>query len=190
MSEAAAQAPEQEATKQKDPMEQFREMRDTYLDIWSKSSIETVNGEDYAKLSGAMLDSYLTFAAPLKEPVEQAMLKTLQQLNMPTSADIVGLSGRLTNIEMNMDNMDAKLDRIEKLLSGLEATTRADATMQAKALGSKLDRIETLIADLKAVASEKSQMPADSVAQRTAKYTEQEERTAKQVRENARKVTR
>ena len=202
MSEAAA-----ETTKQPDPMEQFREMRDAYLDIWSKNLIETVNSEGYAKASGAALDSYLTVAAPLKEPVEQAMLKTLQQLNMPTSADIVSLSGRFTNIEMDLDNMDAKLDRIEKLLTGLEATTHAEAKMRAEVVDAKLDRIEKLIAGLKTAASEKPRMPAEPTAQvapihqvavtpgeapapRIAKSAAQEQQIAKPVRQNARRGTR
>jgi uncharacterized protein YicC (UPF0701 family) len=206
MTEAAA-----ETTKQSDPMEQFREMRNTYLDIWSKNLIDTVNSEGYAKASGAALDSYLTVAAPLKEPIEQAMLKTLQQLNMPTSADIASLSGRLTNVEMNLDNMDAKLDRIEKLLTGLEATTRTEAKTRAEAAEDRLDRIEKLIASMKASASERPKMQAEpatqvaplnqvvamsdeapgrTVASRTAKNTPQEEETAKPASQNARKGKR
>ena len=44
MSEAEAGA-----NKQPDPTEQFREMRDAYLAIWSKNLIETVNSESYAR---------------------------------------------------------------------------------------------------------------------------------------------
>ncbi len=115
MSEAEAGA-----NKQPDPTEQFREMRDAYLAIWSKSLIETVNSEGYAKASGAALNGLLAVAAPLKEPTEQMMLKTLQQLNMPTSADFAVLAGRFTNVELLLDNLDAKLDRIETLLTGLK----------------------------------------------------------------------
>ena len=115
MSEAKA-----EATKQPDPTETFREMRDAYLEIWSKNLIETVNSEGYAKASGAALDGFLAVAAPFKEPTEKAMLTMLQQLNMPTSADFAGLAGRFTNVELLLDNLDAKLDRIEKLLAGME----------------------------------------------------------------------
>lgn len=111
MSEAEAGA-----TKQPNPTETLREMRDAYLEIWSKNLIETVNSEGYAKASGMALDSILAVAAPFKEPTEQAMLKMLQQLNMPTSADFASLAGRFTNVELLLDNLDAKLDRIEKLV--------------------------------------------------------------------------
>lgn len=112
-------------TEQPDPMEKFRELRDAYLEIWSKNLIEAVNTEGYAQASGAALDNYLNVSAPYKEATEQAMLRTLQQLNMPTSVDFAGLAGRFTNIEMQLDTMDAKLDRIEKLLTGLQHVTSA-----------------------------------------------------------------
>jgi hypothetical protein len=108
------------ATSQPDPMEKMRELRDTYLETWSKYLIETVNSESYAKASGAALNSYLNVAAPLKEPTEQALLRTLEQLHIPTSVDFAGLAGRITNIEMQLDNADAKLDRIEKLLTAMQ----------------------------------------------------------------------
>ena len=104
-------------------MEKMRELRDAYLDTWSKYLIETVNSESYAKASGAALNSYLNVAAPLKEPTEQALLRTLGQLHIPTSVDFAGLAGRITNIEMQLDNADAKLDRIEKLLTAMQPST-------------------------------------------------------------------
>ena len=121
MSEAASGT-----TKQPDPMEKFRELRDAYLEIWSKNYIEAVNTEGYAQASGAALDSYLSASAPFKEAAEQAMLRTLQQLNMPTSVDFASLAGRFTNLEMQLDDMGAKLDRIEKLLYRAQPATPSE----------------------------------------------------------------
>lgn len=100
-----------------DPMAAFRELRDTYLDAWAKSMVETVNSEVYAKTSGVMLDTCLTASAPLREATEKAMLQALQQLSMPSRADFVGLAERFTNVEMRLDDMDATLDRIARLLT-------------------------------------------------------------------------
>ncbi len=36
---------------------------------------------------------------------------------MPSRADFVGLAERVTNVEIRLDDMDAKLDRIEKVLT-------------------------------------------------------------------------
>ncbi len=163
MSEAAA-----EATKQPDPTEKFREMRDSYLEIWSKSLIETVNSEAYAKASGATLDGLLAVAAPFKEPTDKAMLKMLQQLHMPTSADFMGLAGRFTNVELLLDNLDAKLDRIEKLLSAPHLAPSAEATPPKPAS--------------KTTPTKPASLRAGGTSKRTT--------TAKPVRRNARKVKR
>jgi len=100
-----------------DPMAAFRSMRDTYLDAWAKAMVDAVNSEAYAKTNGVILDTCLTASAPFREATEKAMLQALQQLSMPSRADFVGLAERFTNVEMRLDDMDAKLDRIERLLS-------------------------------------------------------------------------
>jgi hypothetical protein len=163
MSEAEA-----EATKQPDPTETFREMRDAYLEIWSKNLIETVNSEGYAKASGAALDGFLAVAAPFKEPTEKAMLTMLQQLNIPTSADFIGLAERFTNVELLLDNQDAKLDRLEKLL--------------AAATSAKSAQVRVSKAAKETTQKKQTSLRGGATSKRTT--------TAKPVRRNARKATR
>lgn len=120
-----------------DPMSAFREMRDQYLDAWGKVMIETVNTDSYARATGAMLDSYLTASTPFREALEKVMLQALQQMSMPSRADFCSLAERATHIEMKLDDMDARLERIEKLIVG----TRAAATKApVKARRSKRSR--------------------------------------------------
>ncbi len=95
-----------------DPAANWKDGRDTYLDAWAKAMVEAVNSDQYAKATGAMLDSYLTASSPLKDVLEKSMLQALQHLSIPSSADVMALSQRVTNIEMRLDDMDAKLDRI------------------------------------------------------------------------------
>jgi hypothetical protein len=190
MSEAEAGA-----NKQPDPMEKFRELRDAYLEIWSKNLIDAVNTEGYAQASGAALDSYLSASAPYKEAAEQAMLRTLQQLNMPTSVDFAGLAGRFTNIEMQLDDMGAKLDRIEKLVFGSQPVTPAEpkettastaktASVQqsAKMPAQAPKQARTPRAAKKTAPKKQSVLRARGTAKRTA--------TAKPLRRNARKGTK
>jgi hypothetical protein len=98
-----------------DPMAAFREVRDNYLDAWSKTMVDAVNTEAYAKASGTMLDTYLSASAPFREIMEKSMLQALQQLSMPSRADVISLAERLTNVEMKLDDMDAKLDKLTNL---------------------------------------------------------------------------
>jgi polyhydroxyalkanoic acid synthase PhaR subunit len=116
-----------------DPMEPWRGVRDVYLDAWAKSMVEMVNTEAYAQATGTMLDTYLTASAPFREAVEKAMLKTLEQLSMPTRADVVSIAERMTNIEMRLDDMDAKLDAIRNLIASVGAKSRPEAKTAAKA---------------------------------------------------------
>ena len=116
-----------------DPMAAFREMRDSYLDTWSKSMVDAVNTEAYAKATGVMLDTYLTASAPFREALEKSMVQALQQLSMPSRADFLSLAERLTNVEMKLDDIDAKLDQVETLLKKpAAARVRRPATARNK----------------------------------------------------------
>ena len=85
-------------------------MRDTGMDAWSKMMIQLVNTEAYAQATGAMLDAWLTTSAPFRKAIEATMTQALTKLNMPTRADVTSLAERLTNIEMRLDDLEAKLD--------------------------------------------------------------------------------
>jgi hypothetical protein len=113
-----------------DPMDPWRGMRDAYMDVWAKTMVEAVNSEAYAQASGAILDSYLTASSPFREAVEKTMLKVLEQMSMPSRADFVSLAERMTNVEMRLDDMDAKLDRI---LQQVSPAASAGATKPATA---------------------------------------------------------
>jgi hypothetical protein len=111
-----------------DPMEPWRGMRDAYLDAWAKSMVDMVNTEAYAQATGTMLDTYLSISAPFREAIEKAMLKTLEQLSMPSRADVASIAERMTNIEMRLDDMDAKLDSIQRLTASSCAARSAART--------------------------------------------------------------
>ena len=100
-----------------DVLEPWRQFRDAYLDFWSKNMVEAVNSEAYAQASGTMLDTCLTTSAPFREALEKSMTAALQQMSMPTRADVVTIAERLTNLEMRLDDLDIKLDRMERLLT-------------------------------------------------------------------------
>jgi hypothetical protein len=109
-----------------DPFEQFRSMRDAYLDGMAKVMVEAVNTEAYAQASGAMLENSLKVSAPFREAMEKSMLQVLQQLSLPSRQDFAALADRFTNLEMGLDDMDAKLDRIEKQSSAVRPVTKEE----------------------------------------------------------------
>ena len=93
-----------------DPTGMLKQMRDTGLDAYAKMMVEMVNTEAYAEAQGAMLDAWLANSAPFRKAMESSMSQTMASLNLPSRDDISRLAERLTNIEMRLDDMDAKLD--------------------------------------------------------------------------------
>ena len=97
-----------------DPTGMFKSIRDAGMDHWAKVMTGVVNTETYAEASGEMLDAWLSTSAPFRKSVENAMLQALQNIKIPSSEDVTRLAERLTNIEMRLDDMDAKLDVLVK----------------------------------------------------------------------------
>lgn len=131
--------PEASNGKGDDPAAVFRDLRDNYLDAWAKAMVEAVNSEAYAKANGLILDTYLSVSSPVRQTIEKVMVQTLQQFSMPSRADVVALAERVTNIEMQLDDMSAKLDRIEKVLAGSSwrAKKRAVVARRSKKKGAE-----------------------------------------------------
>ena len=95
-----------------DPFAAWRGIRDASMDAWAKAMIQAVNSAEYAKATGTMLDAYLAASIPFREMLEKTMGQTLQQMNMPTRTDFISLAERLTQVEMRLDDLDAKLDEL------------------------------------------------------------------------------
>lgn len=93
-----------------DPTGMFKHMRDASMDAWSKAMIELVNSEAYAQATGTMLDAWLSNSGPFRKAMESALSQALANLQMPLRHDIVSLAERLTNIEMRLDDLDARLN--------------------------------------------------------------------------------
>ena len=110
-----------------DPLEQWRDLRDVYMDAWAKAMGETVNSEAYTQASGAVLETYLTASTPFRDAQKKAMISALEQLNMPSRAEFVSLAERLANIELLLDDMSAKLDEVHQLATKAAAPAKPEA---------------------------------------------------------------
>jgi hypothetical protein len=86
--------------------------RDASLETLSKLMIDLVNSELYSQAMARWLDAYLTLSQPLRQVSESTMTQVLTGLNMPVRTDVISLAERLTNVEMRLDDLDAKLDII------------------------------------------------------------------------------
>ena len=112
-----------------DPFGFWKNTQGQTLDAWSKAMIDLVNTDAYAEATGRMLDSYLTVSAPMRKLMEQTMAQVLAQMNLPTRTEVLSLAERLTNMEMRLDDLDARLDAILHAVQQTgQAVTAAGAT--------------------------------------------------------------
>lgn len=104
-------ADKQEAFNPFDPAGIFKEMRDTNMDGWAKMMVQIVNTDAYSEATGRMLDAWLSSSAPFRKAMDKSMSMALTNLHLPSTEDFTRLNERLTNIEMRLDDLDAKLDQ-------------------------------------------------------------------------------
>jgi len=103
-----------------DPTGMLKEMRNSNMDAWAKMMTKLVNTDAYSESTGKMLDAWLTSSNPFRKAMEKSVSQSLESLNLPSLDDISRLNGRLTNIEMRLDDMDAKLDAFLSKIDGEE----------------------------------------------------------------------
>jgi len=114
-----------------DPTGMLKNIRDANLDAWSKMMIDLVNTDAYAKATGVLLDAWLSNSAPFRKALESTLTQVLTNLNMPTRADVTSLAERLTNIEMRLDDLDAKVDVIRGLIASAGRASRPEPVKAA-----------------------------------------------------------
>jgi len=142
-----------EITNPFDPLGTWRAARDAGLESWSRMMIDLVNSEAYSQATSQWLDTYLTFSQPFKRIIETTMTQVLAGLNMPTRTDLTTLAGRFTNVEVRLDDLDAKLDDVERAVQPLTASKQAaDTNVEARLndLDARLDDILRAIKSLPA----------------------------------------
>lgn len=100
-----------------DPFETFRKLRDSYFEGMSKVLVDAVNTEEYAQATGTLLKNYVTYSAPIREVMDKSMVMALEQFSLPSRQQVVALAERFTNLEMRLDDLDAKLDQLVALAS-------------------------------------------------------------------------
>ena len=101
-----------------DPTGMLKKMRDTSMEAWSKMMIDLVQTEAYAQSTGTMLDAWLASSLPFRKALESAMARALAEVNLPSREDVIRVAERLTNIELRLDDLEAKLDEAQHAPGG------------------------------------------------------------------------
>lgn len=87
----------------------FKPLQDAWMEGWSKLMNNAVQSNEINKVTGPYMDAYLQAIEPMQQFVEKAIEKTLQQLQLPTRAEVASLSSRLTSLEKKLDDISAML---------------------------------------------------------------------------------
>jgi len=152
----------EEKTSPFDLFEPLKDMRDAYLDSMSKMMTDAVNTESYAQATGAMLDYYLAVSAPFRESIEKSLLQVLQQLSLPSREEFALLAERFTNLEMIVDDLDKKLDRISSRAEQQQAV-QIPEKLEAR-LDSMSESLKAISKSISALVEEKQKKPAEIVS--------------------------
>lgn len=99
-----------------DPFGIWKTARDANLEAWSKMMIDVVNSDEYSQATGLALEQMLATSQPLRDAIEKTMTQTLSMLNMPSRAEVISVAERLVNVEMRLDDLDAKLTTVQEAL--------------------------------------------------------------------------
>ncbi|HZR07770.1 MAG TPA: hypothetical protein VFA79_04255 [Myxococcales bacterium] len=98
---------------QTDVLETMRRVRDAGMDAWARTTHQVTRSSRYARLTGLLSQPGLIAAAIFRKASEKAMARLLGQLNMPSRADVLSVSQRLTHIETAIDDLSATLDAVK-----------------------------------------------------------------------------
>ena len=112
-------------------MDNLRQARDAQLEAWSKFMIDLVSSDQYAQATGRALAESLAVSQPARQALERSMTTTLEALNMPSRAEVISIAERLVNVEMRLDDLDAKLTAYQKALPAAVKSVVTTAVREA-----------------------------------------------------------
>lgn len=135
-----------------DPFGIWKAARDANLEAWSKLMIDVVNSDEYARATGSALDQTLAMSQPFRQAVERIMTQTLATMNMPSRAEVISVAERLINVEVRLDDLDAKITTIRK---SLEETTKetvhqamATPNRHLNSIENRLEKVDSQLAGI------------------------------------------
>jgi hypothetical protein len=105
------------------PVVQFTE---NWMKTWSSVMSDVVASESFATSMGEQLQGALEASKLVRQQMKVSMEQYLQQMNLPTRDQVLNLAERLTNIEMRLDDLEAKADESLDHLQAIQKALRAN----------------------------------------------------------------
>ncbi len=109
-----------------DPFAPWVQFMDNWVKSWSGVVSETVTSERFADSMGEQLEGWLEATRLVRQQMKVSMEQYLQQMSLPTRSQVVSLAQRLTQIEMRLDDLEAKVDEGLDRLKAIQQALAAD----------------------------------------------------------------
>ncbi len=108
-----------------DPSQMMIQFYDNWTKTWASAMSEAATSKSFAESMGQQMESSLDTLALIRRQVNEFMELYLQQMSLPTRKEVLSLAERLTKIEMDLDDLDNKmddaLDLLKEIKQGLDA---------------------------------------------------------------------
>jgi len=99
-----------------DPFSQMLQFYDDWTKTWAGAASEMASSKTFADSMAQQLEASLSATQLMRRQMGELMEQSMQQMSLPTRREILGIAERMTNIEMRLDDMEAKIDQLLDLL--------------------------------------------------------------------------
>ena len=89
---------------------------DNWTKTWANAMSEATTSKSFAESMGQQMESSLDTMALIRRQVNEFMEQYLQQMSLPSRKEVISLAERLTKIEMDLDDLDNKMEEALDLL--------------------------------------------------------------------------
>jgi hypothetical protein len=90
----------------------LREVRDTGMQAWAEAAKVIATSNPFMRLQNLLSQPGLLAAGMMRKTTEAGMAQFLGRLNLPSRADVLSLSTRMTHIEATLDDLGAALEAL------------------------------------------------------------------------------
>ena len=99
-----------------DPFVRMLQFYDDWTKTWAGAMSQMVSSKPVADSMAQQMETGLSAMGLMRRQMGETMAQTLQQMNLPSRQEVLGLAERMTQIEMRLDDLEAKMDEALDLL--------------------------------------------------------------------------
>jgi len=99
-----------------DPFSRMLQFYDDWTKTWAGTMSQMVSSKPVADSMAQQMETSLSAMGLMRRQMGEMMAQMLQQMNLPSRQEVLGVGERMTQIEMRLDDLEAKMDEALDLL--------------------------------------------------------------------------